>query len=153
MQAKFCMNCGAEVLPGKKFCMNCGTAAEAAPAPLSPVSQNQYVEQPAWAQPQPERVRRQREPSVPSDPGDVKSPGMLGYLGYLLLMSLPIAGLVISIIWSVKPIPALKSALPKAMIAFNVIWSMIFIAFLIFIYSVISQVANISVNIFGLQLL
>lgn len=147
MQPKFCIQCGAEMLPGKKFCMNCGTPAEAPAA-----SPNPYGGLPAYAQPQP--VPAQPPPGIVThEPGSGKALSMLGYLGYLLVMSLPVAGLVLAIIWGVKPAPAARSNLAKAMIVYNVVGFLIIVIFMVMLHALLSQVVNISVDIFGWKIL
>jgi len=65
---------------------------------------------------------------------------------YLIAMSIPVAGLVLAIVWGMNPTPPDKSNLAKAMIVLNGLWSIIFIIFIYYVYSIISQVADISIK-------
>lgn len=58
--------------------------------------------------------------TAPSAEANAKPIGMWRYLGYLLVMNLPILGLIMSIVWSVRSERAAKLA--KAMIIINVLW-------------------------------
>ena len=65
---------------------------------------------------------------------------------HLIVMSIPIAGIVLSIVWGMNSTPPDRSNLAKAMIVVNGIWSIITIIFLFSVYSIISQVADISIK-------
>ena len=146
----FCSSCGAPLTPGKKFCVGCGSAVEAAiPEPQPAVSQPQ----------QPQLILHQTPPTVPVQPAPVlshetqetpqiqyksapqqpapevpatKPTGMFRYLLYLIATTIPILGLVISILWVINGNPSDRRNLSKAMIVMNAIWIILLIVGLIF---------------------
>ena len=65
---------------------------------------------------------------------------------HLIVMSIPLAGIVLSIVWGMNPTPPDRSNLAKAMIIFNGIWAVVFIIFIYYVYSILIQVADISIK-------
>ena len=117
-------------------------------ADFAPKKQAVYPQQNMNAQypPRPTPYAAPGAPVMPMPSGEAPM-GMVNYMVNLLIMSIPIAGLVLSVIWGVvNPTPPARSNLAKAMIAFNVIWGIIIIFFICQFYSILSQVADISVK-------
>ena len=170
---QFCTECGAAMEPGKKFCTGCGAKAEsAAQTPAAPVQaqpavqaepyagQNQYAAQqtgePAAQMTMPRHYPDQGVyPPSPAFTLEAKPITMLGYLGYLFVMSIPVMGLVMSIVLGFKSPKANTRNLARAMIFFNVVWLIVFVAFALTAYSAMSQLSEIvdfNFKIFGLEL-
>ena len=122
-----CKNCGSELNGTEKFCGACGSAVvrtapedEVVPTAASAVMEQEPPEAPGskgmpeagkTAPRQDEYAYRYRRPEAepyvyaqPGTSGDKKDPerviGMWGYVLSLFLMSLPVAGLVLQIIWA-----------------------------------------------------
>lgn len=77
-----CTNCGKENLENAAFCSECGAKLEPANAVVLP-------QQPVYQQP--------AEPVIPPEYRPISA---WGYFGYQLLFSIPIAGLVLLIVFS-----------------------------------------------------
>ncbi len=113
--AKFCTNCGASLEEGLRFCTECGASQQSAPE-TPPVPQPEP--QPAYQQPEPQYQRPAPQPRQQSydyqqedrtSRRNTKAPGpnspyapitTWGYVGTMLLMSIPIVGLILAIIWA-----------------------------------------------------
>jgi len=170
---QFCTECGAAMEPGKKFCTGCGAKAEsAAQTPAAPVQaqpavqvepyagQSQHAAQqtgaPAAQMAMPRHYPDQGVyPPSPAFTLEAKSITMLGYLGYLFVMSIPVMGLVMAIVLGFKSPKANTRNLARAMIFFNVVWLIVFVAFALTAYSAMSQLSEIvdfNFKIFGLEL-
>ena len=114
----YCVKCGTTLADNARFCTSCGAdqgtleqPAEQAqpqyghpyaqPAAVQPNYQQGYSQasysQPAYAQPgydaRQSAAPRPMEPAVPPM-------GTWGYVGSLLLMGLPLAGLILAIVWA-----------------------------------------------------
>lgn len=168
--AQFCTECGAAVETGKKFCTGCGAKIEPA-APVqpeqpaiqtaAPAPQNQFDGQPVRTQAAQATLPRQDTwtapaPAVPVAQPETKLAGMLWYLGHLIVLNIPIVGLVMSIIWGVKPIATTRRNLARAMIFINAVWLIVFIVFAISAYSVLSQLSEVvdfSIKLFGITII
>ena len=96
MATRYCPSCGTPVENGGAFCPSCGTSigaaepARQATAPAQPASQPQPAQ--AWA-----------APTYASTPVNnyLDAPLSVGqYLGMLILLSLPIVGLVLMLMWA-----------------------------------------------------
>jgi len=72
--------------------------------------------------------------------------GMITYLLYLIATSIPVVGLIVSIIWGVTPDPPDRSNLGKAMIVFNIIWMIVIVFFLYQFYTILSSIADIKIE-------
>ena len=82
----------------------------------------------------------------PAFPPQAGKMDMTQYLINLLIMSIPFAGLVISILWGMTPEPPDKSNLAKAMIVFNAIWMVVFLIIFIVFFNTLSKVADVKVE-------
>ncbi len=94
-----CTNCGATIDEGKKFCPACGSAVGAA-APAPPVTPAPApVAAPVATAAPPQQVASPFPPPPPKG-----SPyaviGTLGYVGTFLVLSIPIVGLILMIVWA-----------------------------------------------------
>lgn len=118
---KFCINCGTAVDEGTKFCTVCGTKNEDAAAPYTALA----------------------ETSPPK--GSKYAPmSTFGYFGWLLLMSLPIAGLVVMLFLAFGNGPVNRRNLARAMLIFLAIGLIISIISAVMIWPLLSE--GISMN-------
>lgn len=79
----FCENCGKPVYRLDRTCANCG-------APVTQFQQNSYAE--------PQTSVRMNDDPMQSSPYAVLS--SWGFVGSLLLMSIPIVGFILTIVWA-----------------------------------------------------
>ena len=174
--SQFCTACGATAEPGKMFCMACGAKIEPgepsmaavtaheyqsaqAPPPLPPpppAPQIQYGGQPAHVQAaqMPMQGPQVYAYAPPAQAGS-ELIGTLGYIGYLILMSLPVVGLILSIVMGNNKAPSNKRNLARAMIVYNVVGIIIFVVSAVFLYSLLSQLSEVvdfSFSILGFEL-
>ncbi len=99
---RFCESCGAEVPEGKLHCPNCG-----APTPIEEERTPSYGSRPTYAttyrQPGGEGGYGRREPAYSYTAGKKPEDRVLGtgaFFGTVLLLSLPVLGLLLQIIWA-----------------------------------------------------
>lgn len=117
--AKFCTSCGASLEDAQRFCTECGASQESSPETAAPAPQPEpesVYQRPA---PQPRQQSyeyrqedyqqdyRQAEPRASRRNGKAPGPNSpyapittWGYVGTMLLMSIPIVGLILAIIWA-----------------------------------------------------
>ncbi len=76
----------------------------------------------------------------------VKVPGAGGMFGMILLMSIPVLGLIVSIIFGVSKNPTVRRSLSRAMIMFNIFWTLVIGALVLLFYVVILQYYDISID-------
>jgi hypothetical protein len=156
--AHFCTECGGELNDAVKFCAGCGAKTDITPArqeqtpllqpaPVQPIQQ-QYIQPPVGQQPQ-----RPAPPSTPQGNWNMaKPPGTLFYLGNIFIMSLPFAGLVLSIMFSLKKVPSNKRSLARAMILFSVISIIISVAMGIMLFIYTQVVDDLNFRILGIKI-
>lgn len=151
---QFCTECGAVAEPGKKFCTGCGAriesagpvpaavaapARQAAPPPAyPPAPQIQYASQPPAQMPAQTDAYRY----APESRAGAELIGMFGYIGWLILMSLPLVGLIVSIIMGVNKTPTNRRNLARAMLVFNIIGIISAVVSAIYAYSIYTQLAE-----------
>ena len=115
----YCVKCGAQLADNARFCTGCGAdqgtleqPAEQAqpqygqpytqPAAVQPNYQQPGYTQASYSQPayaQPGYDARQSAAPRPMEPATPPM-GTWGYVGSLLLMGLPLAGLILAIVWA-----------------------------------------------------
>jgi len=111
--ARFCTNCGAEVEDGLRFCTECGAQMEEKAGvstgasvqeydlPVAPMRQPQPAprQQAAYhyAQEDSRPARRSKAPGPNSPYAPITT---WGFVGTMLLLSIPIVGLVLTIVWA-----------------------------------------------------
>lgn len=100
--AKFCTECGKEIKDGVAFCTECGASAPAdAPLVSNPPpmqSDNAPVAAPEQMPPPPAPTNTDAAAPVKGSKFDPMTTG--GYIGSMLLMSIPVLGWLIAIIWA-----------------------------------------------------
>ncbi len=98
--ARFCTECGKEIADGVAFCTECGTKApmQEPVAPVQPpapaVSQPTVPVNNTYTPP----VNEKSEPAIKGTKYEPITTG--GFIGILLLMSLPVIGIILTIIWA-----------------------------------------------------
>ena len=170
MASKFCMTCGAELQPGAKFCLGCGTPAEQPlppaqepqqfappepvmppPAPLPPVPPAQgYGYQQQYAPPP---VPPPMQPAPPP-PAEKVKPGAGTYFFYLLLTGFPALGLVFAFLWGMgkKQPPSQRRNLARAMIVYNLIFTVLLAVFFIGALVLHSKGLEFSIQMFNAEI-
>ena len=107
--ARFCTECGKEISAGMSFCTECGAKAPAEMPPKEPAqpvaasdssnaqkSDNRFVrQQPAYTAPVTVAVS---DESVKGTKYEPVSTG--GFIGIILLMSIPVIGLILTVVWA-----------------------------------------------------
>ena len=151
---KFCINCGTAVDEGTKFCTVCGTKNEDAPAQTeqtspqaSPYEPQQAASPPPSAAPHNARAAAPYTALAETSPpkGSKYAPmSTFGYFGWLLLMSLPIAGLVVMLFLAFGNGPVNRRNLARAMLIFLAIGLIISIISAVMIWPLLSE--GISMN-------
>jgi len=152
------MGCGAKI-EATEPAMAAATAPayQAAQPPPPSAPQIQYAHQPAYthAAQMPAQGQAVPHPQTPPAQPETDLIGMLEYIGYLIIMSLPILGLVSSIVMGKNKTPTNRRNLARAMIVFNVIGIMIGVAAAIITYITLSNLAEtlgVTISLFGMEL-
>ena len=120
--ANFCTHCGREIPDGVRFCTECGISAAANLPPAAPVPPERRRPAPSPAPSMPPPAIPQPVPDLPAKGSKYEPITTGGYLGSILLMSVPVLGLLIMIIWACGGCRKInKRNLARAMLIFLVI--------------------------------
>jgi len=138
--AKHCTNCGAELKDTAKFCDGCGTKNE--------IETANAQEQAAPVAPPLVPVKNIEQ----SDTRTAKPTSALQYFGYTFIMLLPFAGLVFSILFSLKKEPSDKRSLARAMIFFSVVSLVLCIVMSVLIFIFTQTIEGLHFKIFGITI-
>jgi len=111
--ARFCTSCGAEVEDGLRFCTECGAQMEEKTSAPTDAPVQEYdlpvvpMRQPQPAPRQQAAYNYEQEDSRPSRRSKAPGPNSpyapittWGFVGTMLLLSIPIVGLVLAIVWA-----------------------------------------------------
>ena len=145
--ARFCVNCGIQLDDAVKFCASCGAQQQPTPAQQQPASVQA-------AQPQ---QPPQEQPYIPPQQPPARKTylkGALSYFGWISIMTLPLAGLVVSILLGRSKTPSDRRSLARAMITVSAVWLIVCVT-LIITLNLLSQVCgliDIHLKIFGITL-
>ena len=95
--AKFCKQCGNEIIEGKKFCTECGVPAENAVEKEIPKAQQYTYAQPQQAYAQPQYA----DPDAPPPKGSKYEPMTTKeFIVVSLIMLIPVVNIVLLIVWA-----------------------------------------------------
>lgn len=147
----FCNQCGAQIGEDTRFCTTCG-ADQGLQTSEPPKQQTQYGQpytQPGSAQPgyvQPAYTQAnyaQQQPAGKPAEAAAQPMGVWAYVGSILLMSLPIAGFIIAIVWACGATSnPNRRNLARAMlilIAIGIVLSILFSAAMVSLFASIAQ--------------
>lgn len=132
--ARFCINCGKEIPDAVAFCTECGAAAPAATPQEAPKQQEAPVSAPppvaapaTTAVVEPPKAQPYTAPmptgsDIPAKGSKYEPITTGGYIGSMLLMSVPVLGWIITIIWACGGCRKInKRNLARAMLIFLVV--------------------------------
>jgi len=143
--AKFCSSCGAELKDAAKFCAVCGMKNE---IPDSDGQEQTESVMPIVEQPPP-------APAVQPVQTDVRTAKPMSSAKYwinIFFMSLPLIGLIISILLSIKKEPSNSRNLARAMIFFSVVSIVVCVIMAVLLYIYTQTIEGLHFTIFGIKL-
>ena len=68
------------------------------------------------------------------------------YLLYLIVLSVPVIGLVLSVVWGLSPVRSDRKNVSLAMIVINIVWTAVIAVAVYQFYFILSNFADISFN-------